>query len=592
MQGVSRSPAKPPIPAAGGSRTPNKRKGATTANVTPPARPDATPLPLPPKPRSGDEFTLAGREAVRPPNQLVLTDKELEEEIVRTLTSANPNAPHNLVRYNFRERQFKSEPLVEHVTLHYVAEGCLQYVGGEAEPKPLERAATESASKLQNEVDGGLEGGVRLRNQFNFCERAAQTPVYPPVGCATATEPPCSINFSGCCTPSQIYDSYLEDQERQRHDEDLKKEKAAAAKKSTEGSGEPSAVPGEAPPRAEHGDICASGKEGAVSIAVLAQPLEIVERMLDQNSQLDLIMDFKYWNDPADAIREGEGTLVPLWTFNPERVGRHKEVTALAWSPVRWDMFAAAYGSFSFHNQGTGGVAVHSLKKPSHPTITIPTESGAMCLDFHPGHPNMLAVGLYDGRVAVYDLLTPDKPMYCCTTATGKHSDAVWQVRWQADDGKKHTQLISVSGDGRITQWSLAKNDMLHQDLMALRSKVDAKENVGDEGSESLEPGTAMAFNPDQDHLFVVGTEEGHIHKCSTASNSEVLSSYEGHAAAVHALHWNTVDTKIFISSSADWSVRLWDASEQAMKAKSSCMIWPKTSGNPCASSALCARAS
>lgn len=69
----------------------------------------------------------------------------------------------------------------------------------------------------------------------------------------------------------------------------------------------------------------------------------------------------------------------------------------------------------------------------------------------------------------------------------------------------------------------------------------------------------------DQDHLFVIGTEEGHIHKCSTASNSEVLFSYEGHAAAVHGLQWNSINTNIFLSASADWSVRLWDASVRAV---------------------------
>ncbi len=31
-----------------------------------------------------------------------------------------------------------------------------------------------------------------------------------------------------------------------------------------------------------------------------------------------------------------------------------------------------------------------------------------------------------------------------------------------------------------------------------------------------------------QDHLFVVGTEEGHIHKCSQAYNSEYLQTYQG----------------------------------------------------------------
>ncbi len=35
--------------------------------------------------------------------------------------------------------------------------------------------------------------------------------------------------------------------------------------------------------------------------------------------------------------------------------------------------------------------------------------------------------------------------------------------------------------------------------------------------------GTCFDFNPDQDYLFVVGTEEGRLFKCSTAYSSEYL---------------------------------------------------------------------
>ena len=56
-----------------------------------------------------------------------------------------------------------------------------------------------------------------------------------------------------------------------------------------------------------------------------------------------------------------------------------------------------------------------------------------------------------------------------------------------------------------------------------------------------------------------MGTEEGTIHKCSKAYSSEYLSSYSAHQLAVYAVKWNHVHTKIFLSASADWSVKLWD---------------------------------
>ena len=53
-----------------------------------------------------------------------------------------------------------------------------------------------------------------------------------------------------------------------------------------------------------------------------------------------------------------------------------------------------------------------------------------MCVHIHPEHPFLLAVGMYDGSVAVYDLNASyqDNPIYKATAKSGKHTDPVWQV--------------------------------------------------------------------------------------------------------------------------------------------------------------------
>lgn len=102
-------------------------------------------------------------------------------------------------------------------------------------------------------------------------------------------------------------------------------------------------------------------------------------------------------------MRHEEGTLLPLWTFNNLRAKR-RAVTALAWSPRYFDLFAVGYGSFDFLSPTTGLVACYSLKNPGHPEYSFPTAAGVMCLDFHPEHPNLLAVGCYDGRICIFDI--------------------------------------------------------------------------------------------------------------------------------------------------------------------------------------------
>ena len=87
-----------------------------------------------------------------------------------------------------------------------------------------------------------------------------------------------------------------------------------------------------------------------------------------------------------------------------------------------------------------------------------------MCLDWSPGQPSLLAVGLYGGGVAVLDVRAHAAagPLYEATAAAGKHADAVWAVRWAPAAGGAPA-FYSVAGDGRVVLWTLAKAELQHQ---------------------------------------------------------------------------------------------------------------------------------
>ena len=53
------------------------------------------------------------REVVKPANQLPLNEVELNEEVTNSLTANNPGAPKNIARFNFKERCYKFEPMVD-----------------------------------------------------------------------------------------------------------------------------------------------------------------------------------------------------------------------------------------------------------------------------------------------------------------------------------------------------------------------------------------------------------------------------------------------------------------------------------------------
>ena len=58
------------------------------------------------------------REVVRPPNQLALTEKELDDDLGRVLVATNPaNAANKPVRYHLQEHTWKAEPASDPVGL-------------------------------------------------------------------------------------------------------------------------------------------------------------------------------------------------------------------------------------------------------------------------------------------------------------------------------------------------------------------------------------------------------------------------------------------------------------------------------------------
>ncbi|KAK3240083.1 Dynein, 78 kDa intermediate chain, flagellar outer arm [Cymbomonas tetramitiformis] len=531
-------PPKKPTKARGkkGQPTPEPEVEETEPEVTAPGHLD---------------FEPPAREIVVPKEQLELTETELEEEITKMLTANNPTAPTNIARFNFKERTYKFEPMVDQLETHYRSDGYVLHRSSDDAKRQmeLERMEAEAIAEFEKQLNAPKEDGEeavddskQLRNQFNFSERAAQTQNNPMRDRYTSTEPPPTASFNASCTQWEIYDAYMEDQERQRLQKEIQKAKGKEKdnKKPEEEKKE---------------------KETVMHGSAMCKAVKVMERMVNQNSFSDIADDFKYWEDASDQFREGEGTLLPLWKFYNERAKR-KHVTSICWNPEYHDLFAVGYGSFDFLKQSTGLICCYSLKNPSHPEYTFTTESGVMCLDFHPQHSSLLAVGLYDGTVMVYDVRNKvNRPIFSSSVKTGKHTDPVWQVCWQEEDMTKSLNFFSVSSDGRVTLWTMSKSELTYQDVMELKLVGNVRDADPDDETAlgSLAGGCSFDFNKTSDHLFVVGTEEGNIHKCSKAYNSQYLETYKGHNMSVYTVKWNNQHPKVFLSASADWTVKLWD---------------------------------
>ena len=94
-----------------------------------------------------------------------------------------------------------------------------------------------------------------------------------------------------------------------------------------------------------------------------------------------------------------------------------------------------------------------------------PGFAGIMSLQLHPQHSKLLAVGCYDGSVAVYDVKAEpgSRPLYASKPAAGKHSRPVWAVEWQAAQPAMPPSFHSLSSDGKVLLWTLATAELTCQ---------------------------------------------------------------------------------------------------------------------------------
>ncbi|XP_013111502.2 dynein intermediate chain 2, ciliary [Stomoxys calcitrans] len=560
-----------------------------------------------------DAFTKS-RQQQKPEHQLDLSAAELSEEITKVLTTTNTNVVHNLVVYSFKEEEYVTLPPAGNTvtllkfdgnSLHIDSEEAryqLEEMGEigyplpapryslmeaeaagvkvgeegdgegedqepkegdepaeepEAEEEPEEEAAEEGAEgeegeaeKVEEEVVEAAPAPVatggkkkKLINQFNFCERAALTFTNPTRNVETQTIPPPRSQYGANVLQWVIYDSYMEDFERQQKDRDKKEDKKVQRK--------------------DESKMSKQELKAAMAEELNKKYLkcwQILERMINQNIFKDIAHDYRYWEDPADEFRDGEGTLLPLWKFQYEKT-KKMSVTDVMFNPHYYDLFAVCFGSHDFMKQPSeGSICLFTVKNPSYPDFIIMTESGVMCCDIHPKYPFLVAIGLYDGNVHVYNLKENYRePLYVSTGVGDKHIECVWEIKWGPDMADGEINFYSVSSGGRVFNWVLMQNKLMCTTIITLFLENGVVS--GPDGTEMRlrSCGSCMKFHPEDPEIFLIGTEEGCIYKCSIAYSSKYLMTYKAHNLSVYRIDFNRFNSNIFISCSGDWRVKIWE---------------------------------
>jgi dynein intermediate chain 1 len=515
-------------------------------------------------------------------------EKESNELVNKTLTIKDPQHGKNIVFFSYEEKMWKVDDKdpenlfimsLENSVLQKEDKALTTYQANYHTKRIL---AKKKAASLRSEYGGDELNAIRsMRNQLTFSERTSQTFNPKILTKQVETEKLFRNNHSGVVHKWDIFDKYLTkyitEEDKRKHDIESKmggnkKERIKKPTKQAESLQKPS----------------------------LIKTLKLVERQIIQILNADKYHLYREWNR-IEEVRDSK-LLLNLLPFPQSANIKNRSVTAICWNPKYEDLFAVGYGSYAFPKKKeekekqdgeersddileNGSIYVFSVKNNYYPEMKYTTESGVLSIDFHQKQFSYLVAGMYDGTVAVFDIKQKIKiPIITCDIRLQRHMDPVWQVKWYGISEHDEFVFYSISSDGKVIRWSFFKNKskLECEEIITLKYSESASEiaeksqeasasvNISSLDNESKGKmdeaiifgnagGMCLDFNKHKgfEHLFVLGTEEGHLHLCSVKHRGHYIQSYEGHSMGVYTVTWNLFHEKVFLSCSADWTIKV-----------------------------------
>ncbi|KAF2146578.1 uncharacterized protein K452DRAFT_323718 [Aplosporella prunicola CBS 121167] len=291
---------------------------------------------------------------------------------------------------------------------------------------------------------------------------------------------------------------------------------------------------------------------------------KVIERALDE--EYDLLADYALGalddiDEDDDGFTRGKkGRRVrEIVQFYDERWSKKRMISDLSFSPKFPELVLAAYTKNpSAPHDPDGLVQVWNLHMHDRPEYIFHAQSDILTAQFSPFHPNLIIGGAYSGQVLLWDTRAKSTPVQKTPLTGSGHTHPVYSIDIVGTQNANN--IISCSTDGVVCGWTV---DMLSQpqEYLELTTPPPAK-------TEDMAP-TCIAFPQADPTYFLAGSEEGSIYPChrydraGAKAGVDTRVAYRGHAAPVMSLDFHPARGPIdlgdlVLSSSLDWSVRLW----------------------------------
>lgn len=284
-----------------------------------------------------------------------------------------------------------------------------------------------------------------------------------------------------------------------------------------------------------------------------------------------------------EEVKEGTVTLKPLFTFECD-ITEGRQVSCIDINIANPDLIAVGYGEYDINiiddsKLKPGLLCFWTLKNPNFPEKLIVHNSSIICCSFSKKTAHLVAIGDSSGNIAIYNVKSSDtKPIAESKDLEFKHTDIVWDIQWVQRENKGES-LISISGDGKIIEWSLRKG-LEYTELMQLKRETNPNTKDPYAGAETEKKGGGMTFintgglsidfpqNSEQNIYYFTATEECTIHQCSMSYSEQYLDTYNGHTGPIYKIRCNPFfhreDCPIFLTCSYDWTVKVWNAKQNS----------------------------
>ncbi|KAI0489599.1 cytoplasmic dynein-like protein 1 intermediate chain 2 [Xylaria cf. heliscus] len=359
-----------------------------------------------------------------------------------------------------------------------------------------------------------------------------------------------------------------EEELRQNIRKEIEEELRAARELVTDGVLQPSSVAASNfPARALTAEELAAVTASDEFVDFVERSTKVIERALDMGNEYDILTDYSLQaHDMEDEDEQAGNTggkgrrrVKEVVQFYDDRWSKKRMISSIDFSPKFPELVLASYTKNpSAPHDPDGIVQVWNQHLHDRPEFLFHAQSDILTAKFSPFHPNLIIGGTYSGQVLLWDTRAKTAPVQKTPLTGSGHSHPVYSVDIVGTQNANN--IISVSTDGALCVWSV---DMLSQPQESLTLTTPPPNKF-----EDLAP-TTMAFPQADPTYFLVGSEEGPIYPCHRYDRAGAKAgvdsrvSYKGHAAPVMSVGFHPargpVDLgDLVLSSSLDWSVKLW----------------------------------